>query len=76
MGATTPRGRTGGGGPCGRDRMMWAGGHHAGTVGSGESATGEARPAAARRELHGVAGMPPMGAGGSGHRAVAAMPPA
>lgn len=60
-GATTPRGRTGGGGPCGRDRMMWAGGHHAGTVGSGESATGEARPAAARRELHGVAGMLPMG---------------
>ena len=56
--------------------MMWTGGYHAGTVGPGESATGEARPAAARREPHGVAGMPPTGAGGSGHRAVAAMPPA
>ena len=55
--------------------MMWAGGYHAGTVGLSESATGEARPAAARREPHGVAGMPPTGAGGSGHRAVAAMPP-
>ena len=46
----------------GRDRTMWARGHHAGTVGPGESVTGGARPAAARREPHGVAGMPPTGA--------------
>ena len=69
-------GASGTGGPCGRGPDDVGGGHHAGAVGLSESATGEARPAAARREPHGVAGMPPMGAGGSGHRAVAAMPPA
>ena len=38
---------------------MRAGGHHAGAVGLSESALREARPAAVRREPHGVAGMPP-----------------
>ena len=56
------RAHRGAGALAGGDRMMWTGGYHAGTVGPGESATGEARPAAARREPHGVAGMPPTGA--------------
>ena len=41
---------------------MWTEGYHAGAVGLSESAITEARPAAARREPHGVAGMPPTGA--------------
>ena len=49
-------------GLAGGDRTTWARGHHAGTVGLSESVTGEARPAAVRREPHGVAGMPPTGA--------------
>ena len=60
-----PAGQTGGtrsGGLAGGDRTTWARGHHAGTVGLSESVTGEARPAAVRREPHGVAGMPPTGA--------------
>lgn len=43
-------GAPGGGGQnslAGGDRTTWAGGHHAGAVGLSESATGEARPAAA-----------------------------
>ena len=47
---------------AGGDRTTWARGHHAGAVGPGESAIREARPAAARREPHEVAGMPPTGA--------------
>ncbi len=42
--------------------MMWTEGYHAGAVGLSESAITEARPAAARREPHGVAGMPPTAA--------------
>ena len=71
MGATMPRERhhervalAGG------DRTMWARGYHAGTVGPGEPVTGRH----VRREPHRVAGMPPTGAGGNGHRPVAAMP--
>ena len=41
------RAHRGAGALVGGDRMMWAGGYHAGTVGLSESATGEARPAAA-----------------------------
>ena len=54
----------------GRDRTMWARGYYAGTVGPGEPVTGRH----VRRGPHRVAGMPPTGPGGSGHRPVAAMP--
>ena len=56
------RAHRGAGALAGGDRMMWTEGYHAGAVGLSESAITEARPAAARREPHRVAGMPPTGA--------------
>ena len=73
-----PAGQTGGtksGGLAGGDRTVWARGHHVGAVGLGEPATGRHVRRQSDGSRTGWRECLRRGPGGSGHRAVAAMPP-